>query len=107
MSNTEQQENPVFFAKLNSSLGAILGFCVPKFYQVPLKDVVITAFNEKCDFISIIAYDVETENKKDLLKEVVDNKRELVLLSVKDFFAPPAEEQNTPLPSVPEALESA
>lgn len=87
---TQQQEkSPIFYVKLNSSVGIILGVCAPKQFQLNLKDIVITGFNEECSFVTVVVYDPETEVIDKVVEEVIQNKRDLVLLNIQDFFTPP------------------
>lgn len=96
---TPNPPSPICYVKLNSSLGVILGVCVPNQYQVPLKDVVVTAYNEQCAFITIVAYDVEKETPEDTVKLIVQNKRhDMVLLNIQDFFAPVVPESTAQKP---------
>ena len=101
--------SPIVYAKLNSSVGTILCVFVPKMFQLDLKDVVVSALNEQCGFVSVVMYDLETDKIDDLVKEVLENKRPLVLLSVQGFFvAPPATDaptENASLPPVQEDQE--
>jgi hypothetical protein len=89
----EAPKSPVLYVKLNSSLGSILGVCVPKQFQVNLKEVVVTAYNEKSPYITIIVYDPESETAQDVINSVIENKKDIVLLSIHDFFAQQDQEQ--------------
>lgn len=89
---SNQPTSPIFYVKLNSSVGVILGVCAPKQYQLNLKDVVLTGFQENCSFVTVVIYDLETEKIETVVEEVVQNKRDIVLLNIQDFFAPPPEQ---------------
>lgn len=108
MSQTEEQpKSPIFYVKLDSSVGVILGVCAPSQYQLNLKDVVITGFNEKCTFVTIVTYDPAVEKIDAVVQDVVANKRELVLLNIQDFFeqVPAAADSATEATETPSVAE--
>ena len=102
----ELKTSPIAYVKLNSSLGVILGVVVPKMFQVKLKDIVLTAYGEQCPFISIVSYDHEVEKVEDVVKSIVGNGRDLVLLDANDFFTPAEPPSNLPTGTIPEGDEN-
>ena len=102
----EPQTSPIAYVKLNSSLGVILGVVVPKMFQVKLKDIVLTAYGEQCPFISIVSYDPEIEKVEDVVKSIVGNGRDLVLLDANDFFSPAEPPSDLPTGTIPEGDEN-
>jgi hypothetical protein len=77
-------EDGFYSATLDSSIGRIMIFIVPKSCQISLRNVVIDAFKQECKFVSFVNFEKENETAEERIKSVYENNEGLILLNIQD-----------------------